>query len=281
MPSSRGRGLLPLAACTALLLPRPARAQVWSDDSLYSQFSWGGVFVVVHADMHQGVRLSAAAFINGFSGDRHSYNGHFKPDSVLDWLNSAHAVASYAGHSLNSDDSTSPMQTRPLYAEDSSAVVVSRERAGPGWSDRISLIFVSGDSARPWSIEARPEEADSLFRTLFTQASRSALSPPDTAPPVEPLDASTPSSEPVLLATPVRPKMPIEVRGQDGVVLMQFVVGTDGRAEPSSLEPIVYSDPRLVQPAFDVILAARFRPGTVNEEPVRVQVRQGVRFGRR
>ena len=119
-------------------------------------------------------------------------------------------------------------------------------------------------------------QADSLIMSLFTRAARSRLIPHATSP-----DTVTPSADdrpPILIRAGSRPPLPADLQGQNMRVLMQFVIGTDGRPEADSFVAEFYDDPRLADIAYKMFMDSRYEPGRLNGKPVRVTVRQGVSY---
>jgi bla regulator protein BlaR1 len=66
--------------------------------------------------------------------------------------------------------------------------------------------------------------------------------------------------------------------GIEGSVLSTFVVGTDGRAEPGSIQILQSSNRAFEAPARYAIQNAVFRPGTLHGEAVRVQIQMPLQF---
>lgn len=60
--------------------------------------------------------------------------------------------------------------------------------------------------------------------------------------------------------------------GVDGTVQVQFVVGTDGKVEPGSVEIVAATVPALGEAARDVATKIEFQPGKVDDSPVRARV---------
>ncbi len=76
------------------------------------------------------------------------------------------------------------------------------------------------------------------------------------------------------------PRYPEVMRtaGIDGVVQVRFVVGTNGRAEPNSIQVVSSTNKAFEQAAIDVIRQSRFSPAMMRGSPVRQLVQQTVRF---
>ena len=66
--------------------------------------------------------------------------------------------------------------------------------------------------------------------------------------------------------------------GIEGRVEARLVVGTDGRAEPGSIEIVSSTNKAFEAPTRYAIQNAVFRPGRVNGKPVRVLIQMPVRF---
>lgn len=76
------------------------------------------------------------------------------------------------------------------------------------------------------------------------------------------------------------PRYPEVMRsaGIDGVVQIRFVVGTNGRAEPNSIQVVSSTNKAFEQAAIDVIRQSRFSPAKMRGQAVRQLVQQTVRF---
>ena len=60
--------------------------------------------------------------------------------------------------------------------------------------------------------------------------------------------------------------------GVDGTVEVQFVIGTDGKVDPASVEVVAATVPALADAAKEVASKLEFQPGKVNDAPVRTRV---------
>ena len=79
-------------------------------------------------------------------------------------------------------------------------------------------------------------------------------------------------------APPVRYPRLLEQAGVEGDVVIEVVIGTDGRPERETLRVISCSRSEFVAPASDVVLGAVFEAGRVRGSAVRVVVRLPVAF---
>lgn len=66
--------------------------------------------------------------------------------------------------------------------------------------------------------------------------------------------------------------------GVEGTVMLEFVVDTEGRVEPNTVQVVSCSHPGFQMPAVDLARRAVFRPGRVGGRAVRVLVRMPVTF---
>jgi protein TonB len=60
--------------------------------------------------------------------------------------------------------------------------------------------------------------------------------------------------------------------GVNGTVQVQFVVGTDGKVEAASIQIIAATQPELGEAAKQAAEKIEFKPGKVNDKPVRSRV---------
>lgn len=247
----------------------------WKPDPHAVQFAWVSANVVVTATDSDGVAVWAFTTRARDGRQNHDYHEQFDPELLLAWLNQAHVVAAYRERPAPAD-SAPELHTAPLAGRDGGRLALARTRIHGAWSDRIEFVFDDSTSARPWSIGATRAQADSLIMSLFTRAALSRLIPHATPP-----DAVTPSTDdrpPILIRPGSRPPLPSDLQGQNMRVLMQFVIGTDGRPEADSFVAEFYDDPRLADIAYKTFMDSRYEPGRLDGKPVRVMVRQGVSY---
>ena len=69
-----------------------------------------------------------------------------------------------------------------------------------------------------------------------------------------------------------------QMRGAPGNVLLSFIIGVNGFAEPASLRVVAASDSVFVPPAQRAILATKWWPGCLNGKRARVQERFAFKF---
>jgi protein TonB len=78
----------------------------------------------------------------------------------------------------------------------------------------------------------------------------------------------------------LHPRYPPELRrvGVNGLVELQYVVGSDGRADERSVRVLISSHPAFLLAALQALRDTRFKPARRNGRPVAVLVQQTIRF---
>jgi hypothetical protein len=189
---------------------------------------------------------------------------NFHPDSVAGWLDQAGAVLRVAAP-IGSEPSI--QWVRPLRAYGSPGYIqVGRSRKGGKLTK--SLWFVIGDSVRVWRIELTADQADSALRLIKLAAEQSLVE----------LTTKTDTHSSAKLSSYTQATVinqpALRQVGAFGHVIVQFIVGVDGRVEPMSVRALLASDPRLAAEAREVLLGSTFRAATVNGEPIREMLHQ-------
>jgi protein TonB len=83
-----------------------------------------------------------------------------------------------------------------------------------------------------------------------------------------------------LLTSPLQPHYPEVLRrtGVSGEVLLEYVVGSTGRVDSSSVRIVRSSHPGFSSAALQALAGARFRPALRSGRPAAVRVQQTIRF---
>lgn len=89
----------------------------------------------------------------------------------------------------------------------------------------------------------------------------------DVDDPVQPINIPQPRYPPAM-----------QQAGVSGLVEVQYVVDTLGRAEPASWKVIRSTHPSFEAPAREAIMRARFKPARIRGQAVRQLVQQSIRF---
>jgi len=271
-----------LVAALGLLLSPPCRAQTWHADSNVRQFAWGPVNVLVIADSNTGVGLWAGTSSIDYHGARHEFRAWFDPESLITWLDQAHAVVIHDSRTGISD-SIRELRTVSLMSVDSSQLILLREREKSHWDARARLVFLAKSGQPLWSIAARTEEASALLEAMFVQSSRSHLKPAapvdrSSQPPIVPASSALLGDAVPRLLSVGRVSPPRELAGVSGEVWLLYLIGTNGEAEPGSIRVMFYSNPGFVDAAIRAIQNCRFTPGMLQGMPVRALASQRVTF---
>ncbi len=255
----------------------PAAAQHWKAPGELTRLNWGSVYVLVSADTTRGVQVSAITSHFNYIGNSESYLGWFDPVQVAPWLAKAIAVVKYDG--MPASDSARALETPALGSNDGGGLIMRRVRRLSTWDRKVALIFASS-RGKGWAVSAQRDEALAFLQALSVEAEKSRLvpAPADTASGlVMPLDLDEAPSRldgPPLLW----PATHSGEAGKSGEVLLQYIIGVNGRAESNSFEAIWFDDARFVDAAVRTVAESRFSPGKVNGQPVRTVVRQFVFF---
>lgn len=254
----------------------PLAAQTWAPDSAFERLAWGTVNVLVRADTTAGVRLWAETSSLDYSGKPLAFVASFNPDSVNNWLAQAMSILTYKAPP--SSDSVQALQTPPLRAPDSSQVILLRRRKKSKWDNHATLLFVDPGERHPWTIDAKLEEADKFIQVVFHQAGRSGWRPGTRANSVRLANPLVEGTCPTPL--PGNPGLvyPAGLYGTSGAVWMTFVVRADGTPDQESFRAVLYDHPAFADAAFEALRRSRYRPGTVNGQPVDMLVSQKVLF---
>lgn len=262
-----------------LLLAAPltsAGAQHWKGAAETTRLNWGTVYVLVGADTTRGVEVRAMTSRTNYDGLSRSYFGGFDPALVEPWLAEANAVVTYSG--APTSDSARALETPALGASDGSGLILRRARHKNKWDSDVALIFAPS-IGKGWAISARHDEALAFLQALQLEEVRSRLVPvaADTSSGL--IDCFNLDEPPARLSGPdlVWPNFGGEPT-RSTEVLLEYVIGADGRAEPNSFVAIWFEDPHFVDAAVKAVTGSKFRPGMVHGQPVRTLVRQPVIF---
>jgi protein TonB len=86
--------------------------------------------------------------------------------------------------------------------------------------------------------------------------------------------------DPVQYLSGPEPKYPtgLKAAGVEGRVTLRFVVGTDGKVEPNTVQVLSSTNKAFEEPAITAIKASIFKPAKIRGQPVRQLVEQAVAF---
>lgn len=249
-------GMAAFAAAPALLMGQGPRAAGFlplrEADLGVAADSLGGVVVL----LAPGVTTSQGRTAQGLVWLR------FHPDSALEWLNSA------ANALRTEPDASAPegiQWSRPLAAAGGRGALTLGRARKKGRLQKAHWLAIT-DSVSGYRLELSAAQADSIIRLVFAMAPQATLAEPaevlqpeSMSPPAELLRQETPRS-----------------RGVLGQVVVQSIVGLDGRVEPGTSGVYLATEPELVAEALAIVRESRFRPALLGGRPARQLVRQVV-----
>ena len=243
-------------------------------------FEWNTIHVAVAATDTFGVALHA--FTSGvlYHGTPHRFSGYFDPDSAANWVASATRVAEARGRA---DSGVDLLQTPALVSTDSSYVLARRMAKHGKWTGDVTIVMVTPHDSDGFRLIAPATDADSLFRALFGRAVQSRLASGGGGGgggggprivSIRELDSPPTMIHAGRVAYPETP----DGRVRDGEVVVQFVVGADGRPDLTTFCTIATDGPEFTTAARDAVRDTRFTPGMLHGSPVRTLVMQNVEF---
>lgn len=264
-PAGRGRvraaarfltALAALATAPALLGGQGPRATaslpLREADLGVAADSLGGVVVV----LAPGVATSQGRTARGLVWLR------FHPDSALEWLNSA------ASALRTEPDVSAPegiQWSRALAAVGGRGALTLGRARKQGRLQKARWLAIT-DSVSGYRLELSAAQADSIIRLVFAMAPLATFA--DGAEVLQPEAMNVP-------AELLRQETP-RSRGMLGQVVVQSIVGPDGRVEPGTSGVYLATDADLVAEALAIVRESRFRPAVRGGQPARQLVRQVV-----
>jgi len=257
-----------------VLAPR-ALAQQLVPDSTIARLAWGSVNVLVQSDTANGVLVWAETSSLTYSPKDLSFTASFNPDSVDSWLTFANAVVAAA----NTPSSTAvALETPPLFARDSSCMVLLRRRKDQKWEPHTTILLLDRDRKQPWYIDVGHDNAMELLQLLFRQAGHSRQKP-DTSHvhDVNPLAryfGPVPLDEGPVLTYPI----PLRLRRVSGEVWMEYVIREDGTVDPTTFQVLLSDHRQFTAAAIDAVRRARYLPARIGGKPVAARVHQRFTF---
>jgi TonB family protein len=252
-----------------------ALAQQVVPDSSIARLAWGSVNVLVQSDTLNGILVWAETSGLTYSAKDLRFSASFNPDSVDPWLNFANAVVTAA----NTPSSTEvAIETPPLFARDSSAMVLLRRRKEQIWEPHTTILLLDRDRKQPWYIDVGRDDAMQLLRVLFRQAGHSRQKP-DTSH-IHDVNPLARFFGPVPLDDGPVPSYPFQLRRMrvSGEVWMDFVIREDGTADPNSFHVLLSDDKQFAEAAIDAVRRARYLPARIDRKPVATRVHQRFTF---
>ena len=261
---------------------RTGAAQTVASDSNAVWFNWRPLGVIIEGDSVHGIRIWT---VDGDDARGRvpptPFNGRFRVADVKGWLTRADEVLDAPAHAA--DSLTTDLAT-PVLQRDSGigGLVLLRLRDTSGWNTVPVLDFKADSARRGFSMALTSAEALGFVSKLRWFLTRVV----HIAPPIQlDSDVAINAADHKLDEPPVprlvgRPRWPTGVLtgGVTASVILEFVVDTTGRVEPTSLRTVFATDGRFIASARTAALAERFKPGRLSGRAVRVLVNQTVRY---
>ncbi|HKV74058.1 MAG TPA: energy transducer TonB [Gemmatimonadales bacterium] len=258
--------------------PVAAAAQDWPPGEGATWLHMGAVDLQIAPHSSKGVQLWAVTSATRTKDSPRSYIAGFDPALVEPWLDQAGSVVYFDGPAPG--DSAQALATPGLMASDGSQLAILRKRKGHGWATDVTVIFLDPTDQRSWSFTASNGEAREFLQAFLAQEGMSHFVPGGVTTADEPVNPFRLDVPPALLSRPqvFYPDLLIGEPREEVLVSLTFVVGTDSLAEPGSITLTRPVDTRFAKRAIRAIQEARFRPGMLNDKPVRTRVFQQVDF---
>jgi hypothetical protein len=243
----------------------PAHGQAASipvPESAY--LNWENVRLVASPD-------SGKMFLFVNEGDVEA-NGPFRffattadPAAVTTWVNGARE---FLRQKLDRND-TGQVRISPVLQGDRARVYVGRRRERGNWSSERILVFERLGTQNPMLFA--PKEKD-LLRILDTLEAVARRTPPERRGPDPLAERLGPVTEgaSVVAGTRAPPFPPGEqVAQREGLVLLTFVVGVDGKADMATVKVIHATDAAFLQSVLQSLANYQFNPASFRGTKVR------------
>jgi hypothetical protein len=262
---------IPLLAIT-ILAPWPLLAQ--SDHAIGVALRSPDAVVRVRGHSSFGLRIEAAVRGTASPPLHRFVRGYFDPAALASL---ADAVTPLASPVDPPADLYAFLRTPAVGTPLGDTIQFSRRSLGTSWDTSVvlRLVAVEGGSIE---IPLTPAQISALFEGIGLEGGSSRFVP-DSILASRASRASTRhrgvGSPPLIAVPPPRLRPP---RGTPrGQVTLEFIVGVDGRPEPSTIEVIWADHDGLIPTAREATRDMRFTPSMVDGRPVRVTVRQVLR----
>lgn len=196
------------------------------------------------------------------------YSTLLNPTEALTWVSEARRFLS---QTLTNDDSGSMRTSAALHGlEQAGRVYLMRHKVGRDWTNERFLILQFKDSTkRPFVVSAN----DALLREILDSVEVIGREAPPFDPGIhhDPVKVDKPAS---LKPRQRPPAYPPSARANDreGVVVLRFVVGTDGKADMKTVSVLVTPGESFHRSVLTTLPKLLFEPATAGGSPVRQMV---------
>ena len=219
---------------------------------------------------------------SGLDKDTHSFSSRFNPEAALAWTDSARA---FFAQSLADADTGSVRRSPTLVSTTGDGLYAVRRKADGRWTQEWLIVMEDLSAAKPLLITGDDRTVGQILDSLAVISKRTRFSPAaaqraadvemeqQLADPraIKPASART-DNDP--------PRYPIEelkIR-QEGRVLLSFYIGTDGRAQRSTIEVLHATTRGFLDAVLLALPTLRFHPAEREGQPVRQQVMMPFQF---
>lgn len=253
------------------LLPAPGTAQEPDTGRVNRRLAWPLADVIVSASERYGVSVWASPNL-GVRQDNSAVRTidlSVRPEVALQWVEVAAALRDAASD-----------RAPVLRAADSTSYLAVARPPKPAARSRPFRVILRDDATNAgWHTDVTEVQFTELL-TVVRLAARTSGYEPVFSPSSRPShDGECGLDEPAQVKYQPSPRYVRPGGGRThGRVILQYVVGRDGRAEPASIRAILSDGDALLEEARRVILGSRFEPGQSCGAAVRQLVRQSIGF---
>jgi TonB family protein len=266
MPFKRVLGAVVLGLSSATAQPSKSVNLNWSSLSLVLSPNVGGVYVWAESGENEARRRTFADDLD--------------PAEVREWVSSAR---SFLATELAARDTGTTRLSPVITGLDGGKIYLARRREQKGWVNDPILVFLpDGEKARPILAKMESKSVlavlDSLERLSRDASPARSLKLHDSTGAEIKTDANA-----YLRQGSTPPAYPEAERLENhtGMVLLQFVIGVDGRVDFPTIQVLHSTSPAFLESTLRAVTAFRFNPATFNGKPVRQLVVMPFNFGLR
>jgi TonB family protein len=231
--------------------------------------SAGGLQVVISPDV-EGLYVWASAGDATRDKER-SFGATFDPAQTLAWVASARA---FLDRPLGDSDTGSARVSPVLWASEGGSAYVGRRRDRKGWSSQ-AVFVIQSDSARVKPVAAAVDETTmrQLLDSLEVVSSRSPV-PQHPAAHDSAGEGLLYDHDASLKQNNAPPDYPDKEKSErkEGIVLVRFIIGADGRVDLAAIRVLHSSSPGFLDATLEALTKFRFRPATYQGKPARQAV---------
>jgi TonB family protein len=228
-------------------------------------FTWTALHMVLAPDS-TGIYLFAS-MIDPNRPDR-GYQSSFNPTDALDWVSDARW---FLDQKIPDDDTASTRSSAPLVdLESGGRIYFVRRREGKSWTNDRLLVFEPRRGATPFMVNADERTARNILDSLEIVVRRAPPFRSDSL--VDANGARIRYDQPARMKPGQRPPPyppGARMENEEGVVIVRFVVGTDGKADMNTARVIASAGDLFQRAVLASLRGYKFEPARLNGVPVR------------